>query len=58
MSRALPSLAYRDPIYSAMQAEARSCKGCKHLEKLLEREFCGVGRRELVKCKRFDIKRG
>ena len=53
-----PSLMYRDPIYAAMQSQARSCKGCKHLEKLLDREFCGVGRRELVKCKRYEIKRG
>lgn len=58
MSRALPSLAYRDPIYSAMQSQARRCNGCKHLEKLLDREFFGVGKRELAKCKRFELKRG
>lgn len=57
---ALPAEMYRDPMEAAMRAEERSCgnprPGCKHLEKLLGREFCGVGRRELVKCKKFQLK--
>jgi hypothetical protein len=35
---------YRDPLEAAMRAEAKSCKGCRHLEKLLDREFCGRGK--------------
>lgn len=59
---ALPSNMYRDPIEAAMRAEAKSCgnprPGCKHLEKLFDREFCGVGRQTLEKCKKFDLKKG
>lgn len=55
---AFPSSMYRDPMESAMRSQARRCTGCKHLEKLLDREFCGVGKRELVRCKRFELKRG
>jgi hypothetical protein len=36
-----------------MRAEEQRCTGCKSLEKAFGREFCGIGRRELKKCKKF-----
>jgi len=50
---AYESFMYRDPIESAMRAEEQRCTGCKSLTKLFDREFCGIGRRELKKCKKF-----
>lgn len=55
---AFPSNMYRDPMESAMRAEESSCKGCRHLEKLLSREFCGKGKRTLRKCRKYDEKKG
>lgn len=59
---ALPTGMYHDPLEHVMRAEAKSCgsprPGCKHLEKLLDREFCGAGRRVLKKCKKFWLKKG
>jgi len=55
---AYPSSMYRDPLESAIRAEERRCTGCKNLEKAFNREFCGIGRRELKKCGKFELKRG
>lgn len=57
-SYALPADFYRDPMEAAMRSEARQCTGCNHLGELMRREFCGKGRRKLVKCKWFDLKKG
>lgn len=54
----LPAHMYGDPMQSAMRAEAQRCTGCKHLQKLLGRDFCGRGKRELKRCKKFDETKG
>jgi len=54
---AYPSHFYKDPMEAAMRAEASRCDGCRHLAKLLDREFCGAGRRTLVRCNKFDEKK-
>lgn len=54
---ALPAWMYRDPMEAAMRLEARSCNGCRHLIEIPGAELCGVGRRETVKCKRFELKK-
>ena len=56
-SNALPAFMYRDPMEAAMRNEAKQCTGCRHLAKLLNREFCGAGRRTLTRCKKFDDKK-
>ena len=56
-SNALPAHMYRDPMEAAMRNEESHCDGCRHLVKLLDREFCGVGRRTLTRCKKFDDKK-
>lgn len=55
-STALPAHFYRDPMESAMRNQERQCTGCRHLTELLSRKFCGKGRRELRKCKKYDQK--
>lgn len=57
-SNALPAYMYKDPMEAAMRNEARQCTGCRHLAKLLDREFCGAGHRTLTRCKKFDDSKG
>lgn len=57
-SSALPRYMYGDPSEVAMRNEEKQCTGCRHLAKLLGREFCGVGRRKMTRCKKFDEKKG
>lgn len=58
MSRALPSHMYRDPMECAMRSEAQRCDGCRHLERMFDRELCLAGRKELKKCRKFELNRG
>lgn len=57
---AYPRSYYGDPMEQAMRAEERSCgnprPGCKHLETMLGREVCMKGRREVKKCRKFELK--
>ena len=54
---AYPTHYYRDPIEAAMMAQSKRCDGCRHHGKLLGREFCAIGRRELRKCKKYKERR-
>jgi hypothetical protein len=49
----LPAFFYGDPMEIAIKQEERQCTGCKHLQTAFDREFCGIGRRDLVRCKRY-----
>lgn len=57
-SNALPAYMYGDPSNVAERAEAQRCDGCKHLNELLNRQFCGRGVRTLKRCKKYHDKQG
>lgn len=53
----MPAFMYRDPSEAAERLEESNCRGCKQLVQVLDRELCGVGRRELKRCKRYELKK-
>lgn len=52
--KAMPAYLYGDPCEAAIRREEKHCTGCKHLFELIDRKFCGVGRRKLERCGRFE----
>ncbi len=60
MPKAMPRYMYGDPLDAAIRNEERKCTGCRHLLPILDREFCGIGRRTLTKCRKYDpsVKKG
>lgn len=46
----LPSYKYRDPLLNLLDEERRTCKGCRFLMPVFDRQVCGLQRRKLRRC--------
>jgi hypothetical protein len=46
----LPSYKYRDPLLNLLDEERRTCKGCRFLMLVFDRQVCGLQRRKLRRC--------
>lgn len=58
---AYPKLMYGDPIYAAMQSEAKeakSCNSCVYSESVFGKKICTKGKRHTSRCVLFVEKRG
>ena len=48
----------RNPLDQLLEQEARSCKGCKHLEQAWGRQLCMISmqkeKQELKRCKKYQ----
>jgi rRNA maturation endonuclease Nob1 len=56
MNKALPAFMYGNPESAAIRNEEKKCTGCKSLMNTLGREFCGIGKRKLERCRKYSEK--
>jgi hypothetical protein len=43
----------RDPLRILLEREARSCKGCAHIQVAFDRQYCSKGKKMVRRCQSY-----